>query len=394
MLNLRARATEAEQADGAALCLEIVAGPRAGARVPVEAGRTLRIGHAFDDDVVIRHPSVRGVRALLSCDADGLRLRVEAGTVMVLGVPVEVGGAARLPRWTPFAIGESILAVGPERGRGWHECRRLARQLVADRDDASPTKTAAGERDPAMSAPESSALARMWHARWWRVPALLVMTAVVALVAVLASPAPPGVRPAADLHATQLLRAALLDEGLSHLKIASAASGGMVLQGLVDRETDRARLAERLTREGLSVRLDLGTGEQLARQVGDVMRLNGIAAQVRHVGRGVVEMRFVDPGAPQRELIESAVRRDVPGLAGLVLEVSPAPEPAERAPSRPTNVGKRVVNVVYGPRGYVVTADGSRYFSGAFLPSGHRIARISADEVELERDGKTSRLAL
>jgi hypothetical protein len=60
----------------------------------------------------------------------------------------------------------------------------------------------------------------------------------------------------------------------------------------------------------------------------------------------------------------------------------------------PADAGKRVVNVVYGPRGYVVTADGSRYFEGAFLPSGHRIVRISDDEVRIERDGKTTRLSL
>jgi type III secretion protein D len=53
-----------------------------------------------------------------------------------------------------------------------------------------------------------------------------------------------------------------------------------------------------------------------------------------------------------------------------------------------------VVNVVYGPQGYVVTADGARYFEGAFLPSGHRIARIADDEVQLERDGQISRLSM
>jgi type III secretion protein D len=394
MLRVRSLAAAAAQVDAGEQCLEIVAGPRSGARVPIEAGRPLRIGHAFDDDVVIRHPSVRGVRALLSRDADGIRLRVETGTVMLLGVPVEAGGAARLPRWVPFAIGDAVLAVGPQRGRGWDGCRQLARRLAADRVDASRTQAAADEGDPAPPAPESGAAAPRARARWWRVPALLALPGVVALAVLMASSVPSGARPAADPHAAQSLRAVLVDEGLAHLWIATGASGGLVLQGMADREADRVRLAERLTREGIPVRLDLGTGEQLARQVGDVMRLHGTAAEVRHLGRGVVEARFVDPGAPRRELIESAVRRDVPGLAGLVLETSPAPAVAARAAPPPADVGKRVVNVVYGPRGYVVTADGSRYFEGAFLPSGHRIASISADEVQLERDGQTTRLAI
>ena len=394
MLRLRSLSVASARVDDEAQCMEIVAGPRSGARVPVETGRALRIGHAFDDDVVIRHPSVRGVRARLYRDGDGIRLQVEAGTVILLGVPVEAGGTARLPRWAPFAVGDAVLAVGPERGRGWDECRRLARRLAADRSDAARMQAAPGGHDPESVAAESGAQASQSRVRWWRVPALLVVPGAVALAVLLVTPAPPGVKPAADPRSVQPLRAVLVDEGLSHLRITTGPHGAVVVQGLVDREADRVRLAERLSREGIAIRLDLGTGEQLARQVGDVMRLNGIAAQVRHLGRGVVEARFVDPGAPRRELIESAVRRDVPGLAGLVLETSPAPEAAARTAPLPADAGKRVVNVVYGPRGYVVTADGSRYFEGAFLPSGHRITRISADEVQLERDGKTTRLAI
>jgi type III secretion protein D len=385
MLKLRSRPHRDEPPVDEITCLEIVAGPRTGARISIEDARPLSIGHAFDDDVVIRHPSVNGVRAMLSRDDEGIRLQVEAGTVLLLGVPVQAGRSARLPRWVPFAIGDSVLAVGPERGGGWDECRRLARRLAAERDGAQALVGAAA------SPPEVPARTA---ARWWRVPALLAIPGAIGLVALLAWPAPPGAERVADPQAARRLRALLADEGLSHLKLGPAAQGGVLLQGLVDRETDRVRLSDRLTQAGIAVRLDLGTGEQLARQVGDVLRLNGVAAQVRHLGRGVVEARFADPGAPRRAQIEAAVRRDVPGLAGLVIETSPAPEAPARAAPVPADAGKRVVNVVYGPRGYVVTADGSRYFEGAFLPSGHRIVRISDDEVRIERDGKTTRLSL
>lgn len=385
MLKLRSRPHRGEPSVDEASFLEIVAGPRSGARIAIGDGRALSIGHAFDDDVVIRHPSVNGVRAMLSRDDDGIRLRVETGTVLLLGVPVEAGRSARLPRWVPFAIGDSVLAVGPERGEGWDACRRLARRLAAERDGARPAGAVA---EVSATAPRGGA------ARWWRVPAMLAIPGAIGLAVLFAWPAPPGAERIADPQAARTLRVLLADEGLSHLKIESAAQGGLLLQGRVDRETDRVRLADRLAQAGIPVRLDLGTGEQLARQVGDVLRVNGITAQTRHLGRGVVEARFVDPGAPRRELIESAVRRDVPGLAGLVIETSPAPEAPVRAAPAPADAGKRVVNVVYGPRGYVVTADGSRYFEGAFLPSGHRIVRILDDEVRIERDGRTTRLSL
>ena len=48
--------------------------------------------------------------------------------------------------------------------------------------------------------------------------------------------------------------------------------------------------------------------------------------------------------------------------------------------------------MVPGDLAYVMTADGSRYFIGAVLPSGHRITRIAGDAVTVERDGRESTL--
>jgi len=41
---------------------------------------------------------------------------------------------------------------------------------------------------------------------------------------------------------------------------------------------------------------------------------------------------------------------------------------------------------------YLVTADGSRYFVGALLPSGHRVARINPGSVTLELHGQQTTL--
>ena len=43
---------------------------------------------------------------------------------------------------------------------------------------------------------------------------------------------------------------------------------------------------------------------------------------------------------------------------------------------------------------YFVTADGSRYFTGAVLPSGHRVMQIADRSVMVERDGLLTRLTL
>ena len=63
-----------------------------------------------------------------------------------------------------------------------------------------------------------------------------------------------------------------------------------------------------------------------------------------------------------------------------------------RAEATVSDPGKRVAAVVPGDPGYVVTVDGTRYFEGAMLPTGHRILAILSDRVQIERDGATSTL--
>jgi len=390
MLRQRTCAGAQAPTDAGVHRLEVVCGPRAGAAIRLEPDRPVRIGHGFDDDVVIRHPSVRGVSVQLEPTPEGIEMRVESGTVRLLGSPLEAGRSVRLPLWVPFAVGDAMLAVGPDRDEGWVACRRLAQQLSVDGFDVDPARAAApGVPNGPVGVPAATAAGA-----WWRVPALLLAPGAGALALLLAWPGAPGGAAPADPQTAKTLRAVLLEEGLPQLRVVQTARGELLLQGQVERDADRVRVSQRLRNEGIAVTLDVGTGEQLARQVGDVLRLNGVAAQARHLGRGVVEASFIDPGGTRREQLEAAVRRDVPGLAGLVVQTRPAADTPVRSPAAPVDPGKRVVSVVYGPNGYVVTADGARYFEGAFLPGGYRIARIAADAVHLARDGRITRLAI
>jgi type III secretion protein D len=89
--------------------------------------------------------------------------------------------------------------------------------------------------------------------------------------------------------------------------------------------------------------------------------------------------------------IEIVARRDVTGLTNLQAENTPpqvVPEPTQVV----DDPGKRVASIVTGATPYVVTADGTRYFVGALLPSGHRLASISEQQVMLDKDGKLTPL--
>ena len=84
------------------------------------------------------------------------------------------------------------------------------------------------------------------------------------------------------------------------------------------------------------------------------------------------------------------MRQDVPGLRSHEVENTVPAEPV--ATPVVDDPGKRIASIVPGDVAYVVTVDGTRYFPGALLPSGHRIASITETEVLLEKDGRPSSL--
>jgi hypothetical protein len=125
----------------------------------------------------------------------------------------------------------------------------------------------------------------------------------------------------------------------------------------------------------------------------DVFRLHGITAQGSWSPEGELVLRTQERDGARVQAAAAAVRRDVARLPALRVDNQPpAPTAAAAAPDDPA---KRLVAVVDNADSpYFVTADGSRYFSGALLPSGHRVVEIAERAVIVERDGLRTRLVL
>jgi type III secretion protein D len=399
--------------------LAVVAGPRTGARRSLVPGRRITIGYDLECDVVIRHVSLQGMRASLSIDGEEVRLHVDQGQVNLLGLAVPAGRSVVLPRWVPFALGDAMLAVGSEEGRGWANCRRLARQLAEERAIEPGDESPAATRDEAQTPPlldarqrlnaadrqTAGALSEGWRRKGaaagrralvWQVPVALAVVLVLGVAVAMLAPMVSADGAPATGQSIDRVRAALADRGLATLRVETAADGTPVVRGFVDTDAQRAQISGEVSRLGVRTYVELVSGEQLVRQVGDVFRMKGLSARVNHLGRGVVEAHLAEAEAERVRRAEDAVRRDVPGLAGLKVQFSAKapPPPQDRSARVSDDPGKRVVSVAYGPHGHVVTADGARYFVGGLLPSGHRIVRIHDGEVELLRDGQTTRLAL
>jgi type III secretion protein D len=90
-------------------------------------------------------------------------------------------------------------------------------------------------------------------------------------------------------------------------------------------------------------------------------------------------------------IIQSRAMREIVGLKRVLAMNLDDPHGS----SSPTQVDStRIVSAISGDDPYVVTADGSRYYVGAELPQGGRLAGVQGDDVLIERNGQVEHLRL
>lgn len=360
--------------------LRVLNGEQRGATSAVRLGDTLRIGQDWSNDVVLQ--GVGGSAAQLALQADGgLALSVDGGDCSVDGATLAAGEHTAVALYTPFTVGDTRMAVG----------RIGAPQWAALFDDAGPAPAAAADASAAGAAPAQPAVVTPARRRGGWVQRLL--TGGVALVAVsagaltLAWAMGPGALtpPEQAEHLRQTL--AHLGFGALHVE---HRNGELLVTGHLETQAQRTRLEQALAGQ-TPARVAVWVNEQVMAGVADVYRLNGIAADVKSGGPGVVHVHTKEGDADRLQNVQAKARRDVPGLNQLVA-VNQAPPAPPRPESVISDPGKRVAAIVPGDPAYVVTADGTRYFQGAVLPTGHRILAILSDRVQLERDGAASTL--
>ena len=360
-----------------ALELRVLQGPQAGARAPLAAGRAVVVsaGGPADADIVLRDDSATA------------RLRITADITHALVEMIE--GEARL--------GEQLLAAGAHCAWARHEPLRIGATVLAFGlacEDEWPAAGAAitGLPVPGLAADHGEQKTRPPMRR--RTEAWLAATGAAVLLAcggslwmahVAAAPVAPVV------VSVPLLAEALKASEFAALEAATLPGGRPVLRGRLADLAQRARLEQWLAARQWTPALDLLVDELIARDIAEVFRVNGIAAQAKATGAGGFAVELAERDTQRLARAEEVVRRDVRGLQRLSLRntATPLPPPTPPVVDDPN---KRIASLVPGQPAYVVTADGARYFVGALLPSGHRIAQIAAQRVVLERDGRQTDL--
>jgi len=361
-----------------ALELRVLQGPQSGARAPLTAGMPCLLAAGPDGgdgaDIVLREPGVAPTRVRVSADAPHAILEVLQGEVQLGGETLQAGSQTLWPMHAPLHIGALVVAFGRACVDHWPS--------PSGQTDGTPAA------DPATSPPDNPPLRRRAEVWLAAMGAGVLVVCAAALWIAHAAAAAPAVAAAPDAAA---LSTALRGTEFATLQAVRGADGALTLRGRLATDSARQKLDAWLLALGVPARVDVVVDEAVAREVAEVFRVNGVAVKATVAAPGRIDAEAAERDAERLARAEEVVRRDVRGLEQLAVRNTAKPLPLPMPPIS-DDPGKRIASLITSEPAYLVTADGSRYFVGALLPSGHRVARINPGSVTLELHGQQTTL--
>jgi type III secretion protein D len=357
--------------------LRVLTGLQRGASVPLHMGVAYHLSGEMSSDIVLRDCGRDNSAAQITLQPQGVQVKSLAGHVQAGGQTLAIEQQVLVPWLSGIQVGQARLAVGALGDAAWAP-------LFADAGTTLPSPDA----DQHSATNQSAAGPRPWG--WGRrlvVGGGAVAAASLSMLALAVVIAPKAPGPAEIAHKAQTL---LQSAGFTAVSVVGSDSE-LVVNGYLDSHAQRTRAEQVLASHGLQARMAVWVNESVTLSVRDVYRVHGVQADVESFGPGAVKVRTSVANAAPLAAIEAAVRRDVRGLNQLQTKNEAPPHSPSPIPTM-DDPGKRVASVVAGADPYVVTLDGTRYFIGALLPTGHRIMGISGSEVKLEREGELTAL--
>jgi len=185
----------------------------------------------------------------------------------------------------------------------------------------------------------------------------------------------------------------LYRSGYADLDLKKLSNTEFRLTGLLDGQ-EQTQLKLLLQERPETIKMKFVSGEDIRESVEALYRSSGVSAEVDVLEPGKVKIRTATSDLGLLSKLEMLARNQNSFLYSIERENSAPDDLAGKKRHRQVQVeeGKRVVAIVAGETGYVETEDGSRYFVEAILPTGHKVMKISHNQVLLNRDGETAEL--
>ena len=366
------------------LTLRVLSGRSQGAEHRLPEGRRLAIGHSFENDIVLRDRSTRGCALWLVTASARPTLRVQAGSVQVLGRDIGVGEEIRLEPYLPVRIGDLYFAVGADDETRWSE----AGQTIAEEQSEAALPAEVAECPPTDLAERIELRSRPARARVSRSkigPRMMALGGAALLC--IAAGSHFGARLTGEYsQSPQTVRSDLAAAGFAGLSVEQSESGQVAIAGYLRDEAQLGRLRRWAGANHPAALVKVETASAAAAAASELLTAQNVEGDVRVTGNDSLEIEAAFLPRDRQTELTGLLRRDLPGLGAIRFTQRPGAGEADLAYffNAP---GYGAASFVAGDPGYIVTEDGTRWFAGAALPTGHRIVEIGEGSLTVERDG-------
>ncbi|MCG7984715.1 MAG: hypothetical protein JAY90_18435 [Candidatus Thiodiazotropha lotti] len=356
----------------AAIEMFVLTGEQAGARRILDDNTTFTISGHMDTDVVFRDPTINDEKLNLITKDNKVYVQVLSGDIQIQGNTVQNGEVLKIPEYTKIKIGETTFSYGRRIDASWRD--------IVD-------KVASLE----LSSNSTNRLLIKNKTLYNILLITLIMLVFTASYLVYMHSKNVEVKRISDLT---VLTNLLTTNGFNSLSISQSESGQLSVSGFLMTNKEKSEVEKIVDDQNIPVFFDLSIGDNLATEVRELYRVNGVEADVKVMRLGKVIVTTKSNNIKQLERLKAIAINEIPSLQELdteYLSVDKKPNVLGSDISFNKN-DKRIVMVVNGSPPYIMTHDKSKYYIGALLPSGHKIISIYDSSVILEKEGKSTTL--
>ncbi len=386
------------------LVLRVIAGRQSGAEYRLSDGIHAMIGHGLHHDIVLRNAEAKDASVELDLGGEMAMLRVVSGEISMLGRAIGAGETAPLPHFVPVKIGGIVFAIGNPASERWNEAAQLSAASAPAADDARTAAPAASAVTTTEAVPierridgalrhfavrfrpvtDAMAIERRW-------PVYAVLAASLLLAVVLFAPIRGFITE--QTHGAAATDAMLAQAGFVDLEVAPASGGGLIVSGVLADDGQLQRLRRLIDAKSPGAVIDVTTMDALAAGITDMLTAQNIDAQAKPGrGRNIMIVSEYLPVDRQNE-IAAQIRGDIPAIKNISFQIDPARgEPDLQYFFASDKYG--LASFVDGDPSYITTADGTKWFKGAVVPTGHTILNIGGGTIRFEREGQIEELRL
>jgi len=362
--------------------LKVLSGRLAGKAFPLDGRERLSIGHGLANDVVLRGSGTRNCAVELELNPDTATLRVVEGQAELLGRTLDAGEQAVLPSYLPFRIGEFLVAHGAPVSPRWDDA-----EAIAD----APRGTPVGPLQAPRIVDRLMDNARAWLAGIDR-RAIRILLAIgcIGLLTIAAAEPLRDILTTGRIDTARQLQRTLRHAGFAGVTASETGDGGIAVSGVVRDEEELGRLRALALQWGDGVIVDAQTGAALAAAATEILQARGVAAHVTAASPGALVVSAGYMPADRQDQLRGELRKDLPAVERVAFRID---DSLDASPLQAffAQSGAGLATVVTDPP-HIVTADGSRWFPGATLPTGHHLLSVTPTAILLEKDGRVEQI--